>query len=72
MASAKPQATPEPDEIPDEEHTDAAIEEATTSAADPVDVGKGRTEIYEATRPDGVRLRITRNLDTGRQHIEEV
>jgi hypothetical protein len=72
MASAKPQATPEPNEIAEEGPTEPSVEQETSSAVDPVDVGTGRTEIYEATRPDGVRLRITRNLDTGRQHIEEV
>ncbi|MEE8739040.1 MAG: hypothetical protein SOI66_09075 [Bifidobacterium sp.] len=81
MASAKPQETPEPNDIAEEEPKDAAVEEETASAvedvtanstAEAIDVGPGRTETYEATRPDGMRLRITRNLDTGRQHTDEV
>lgn len=32
----------------------------------------GRYETFEATRPDKVRVRITRNLDTGEQRVDEL
>lgn len=32
----------------------------------------GRYETFEATRPDKVRVRITRNLDTGEQQVDEL
>ncbi len=31
---------------------------------------KGRTETFDAVRPDGVAVTVTRNLDTGEQSVE--
>ncbi|RSX52656.1 hypothetical protein [Bifidobacterium callimiconis] len=31
-----------------------------------------RVESFEATRPDGTRVRVVRDIDTGRQDVEEL
>ncbi len=33
--------------------------------------GEPRTEVYEGERPDGTRVRVTRNIDTGETNVEE-
>lgn len=52
----------------------AAAGHLTVNAAVPIDLpspeepaieGKGRVEKYEAVRPDGTTVTVTRNIDTG-------
>jgi hypothetical protein len=51
---AEPQAEPEaPEQAP--------------GTAEPA--GPHRTETYEATRPDGTRVRVQRDIDTGEQTV---
>lgn len=69
-----------PEKYPNKTELLAVISEVAGSfdatvppAAAPVSpVGEGRTESYEATRPNGERVRVTRNIDTGKQLVEKV
>ena len=73
-AAAKKQAEAEPAQAatpnePEDARTEP-LQEAPASSAK--DEPAGRYETFEATRPDKVRVRITRNLDTGEQQVDEL
>ncbi|WP_390132976.1 hypothetical protein [Bifidobacterium apicola] len=54
------------------EEPDKEKEPAAAPASSAKDEPAGRYETFEATRPDKVLVRITRNLDTGEQRVDEL
>lgn len=54
------------------EEPDKEKEPPAAPASSAKDEPAGRYETFEATRPDKVRVRITRNLDTGEQRVDEL
>ena len=73
QAEAEPAqaATPnEPQDAQTEPVQEAAAQEPGKEKEPPAPAG--RYETFEATRPDKVRVRITRNLDTGEQQVDEL
>lgn len=54
------------------EEPDKEKEPAAAPASSAKDEPAGRYETFEATRPDKVQVRITRNLDTGEQRVDEL
>ncbi|OXN01652.1 hypothetical protein [Bifidobacterium vansinderenii] len=63
--TATPAPTPEPDPEP------AASPAGDTAPTEPTVEGL-RVESFETTRPDGTRVRVVRDIDTGRQTVEEL
>lgn len=82
QAEAEPTqaATPnEPQDAQTESLQEAPAEEPGKEKEPPAapassakDEPAGRYETFEAARPDKVRVRITRNLDTGEQQVDEL
>lgn len=73
QAEAEPAqaATPnEPQDAQTEPVQEAPAQEPGKEKEPPASAG--RYETFEATRPDKVRVRITRNLDTGEQQVDEL
>ncbi len=54
------------------EEPDKEKEPPAAPASSAKDEPAGRYETFEATRPDKVLVRITRNLDTGEQRVDEL
>ncbi len=47
----------------------------TTTGPEPETAGatpSGRIEVFDVDCPDGIRRRVTRNIDTGEQTVEPV
>lgn len=69
----------EPEDAQTEPVQEAPVEEPDKEKEPPAapascakDEPAGRYETFEATRPYKVRVRITRNLDTGEQRVDEL
>lgn len=62
----------EPEKLPDVEPVEPAAQEPPKApAVEPETVEReARTETFDAVRPDGVAVTVTRNLDTGEQSVE--
>ena len=77
MADRKLDVTPqEPAEEIGEETTAQPEEPATTPAQQPEEPAPfppagHRSERFDAVRPDGTHVTVTRDVDTGEQHVTE-
>lgn len=57
----------EPEKLPEVKPIAAEAQDPPTApAVEP----EARTETFDAVRPDGVAVTVTRNLDTGEQSVE--